>query len=288
MSGGSVTSTAPWGEITGGGGVNLGGITGVGQQPFLQAGFGRAAELLKQGAPAYYPQETLAGFTPLEQQAMADVEGYTRGPRPARMQQAAEQALTGGLGGQVDYDAGPFGQLRGALEQNVISSLTRPGTNYATAGILPQLRQSLVDYQPGGSSRGNMLQQQAIADAVTKGMTGPLAQAYTTAYTGAQERVPQFMGQYPTIMGAPLESMAAMGGVGEEQRAMNQAQMDRAMAKYQYETTAPQQQLQQYLGNIAGQYGATQQTTPGTMSQMGNLAQLAMAAKFLMPGTPTG
>ena len=274
---GGTTSTSPWGEITGGGGVNLAGIQGTGQQPFLQAGFGRAAELLGQGAPSYYPKETLAGFTRLEQQAMADVEGYTRGPRPARMQQAAEQALTGGLGGQVDYDAGPFGQLRGALEENVLGSLNRPGT-----GILPKLRQNLVEYQPGGSSRGNMLQQQAISEAVTKGMTGPLAQAYMTAHTGAQERVPQFMGQYPTIMGAPLESMAAMGGVGEEQRAMNQAQMDRAMAKYQYETTAPQQQLQQYLGNIAGQYGVTQQTTPSAMGQLGNLAQLAMAGKFLM------
>jgi hypothetical protein len=272
MSGGSVTSTAPWGDITKGAGVNIAGMTGTGQQPFLQAGFGRAAELLNQGPPAYYPKQTLAGFTPMEQQAMADVKGYTQGPRPARMQQAAEQALTGGLGGQVDYNAGPFGQMRGALEENVLGSLTRPGT-----GMLPRLRQSLVEYQPGGSSVGNMLQQQAISEAVTKGMTNPLAQAYMGAYTGAQERVPQFMGQYPTIMGAPLETMAAMGGVGEEQRAMNQAQMDRAMAQYQYETTAPQQALQQYLGNIAGQYGATQQTTPGTMGQIGNLANIAMA-----------
>ena len=201
---GGTTSTSPWGEITGGGGVNLAGIQGTGQQPFLQAGFGRAAELLGQGAPSYYPKETLAGFTPLEQQAMADVEGYTRGPRPARMQQAAEQALTGGLGGQVDYDAGPFGQLRGALEENVLGSLNRPGT-----GILPKLRQNLVEYQPGGSSRGNMLQQQAISEAVTKGMTGPLAQAYMTAHTGAQERIPQFMGQYPSIMGAPCPNSSA-------------------------------------------------------------------------------
>ena len=279
---GGTTTTAPWGEITGGGGVNLAGVQGTGQQPFLQAGFGRAAELLRQGAPAYYDQPTLAGFTQPEQQAMADVIGYTGGPRPARMQQAAEQALTTGLGGQVDYNAGPFGQYRSALEENVLGSLNRPGT-----GVLPRLRQSLVEYQPGGSSVGNMLQQQAISEAVTKGMTMPLSQAYMGAYQGAQERVPQFMQQYPSIMGAPLETMAARGGVGEEQRAMNQAQMDRAMAQYQYESTAPQQALQQYLGNIAGQYGATQQTTPGTMSQMGNLAQLAMAAKFLMPGTPT-
>jgi len=272
MSGGSVTTTAPWGDITKGAGVKIAGMTGTGQQPFLQAGFGQAAELLEQGAPAYYPNESLAGFDPLEQQAMADVEGYTRGPRPARMQKSAEDALNTGLGGQVDYNAGPFGQLKGALEQNVLGSLNRPGT-----GMLPQLRQGLVEYQPGGSSRGNMLQQQAISEAVTKGMTGPLAQAYMGAYTGAQERVPQFMGQYPTIMGAPLENMAALGGVGEEQRAMDQATMDRAMTKYQYETTAPQQQLQQYLGNIAGQYGATQQTTPGAMGQVGQLANIAMA-----------
>jgi hypothetical protein len=113
---------------------------------------------------------------------------------------------------------------------------------------------------------------EAISEAVTKGMTTPLAQAYMGAYSGAQERIPQFMGQYPTIMGAPLETMAALGGVGEEQRAMDQAALDRQMAQYQYETTAPQQALQQYLGNIAGQYGATQETTPSAMSQIGNLA----------------
>ena len=131
-----------------------------------------------------------------------------------------------------------------------------------------------------------MLQQQAISEAVTKGMTGPLAQSYMSAYTGAQERVPQFMQQYPSIMGAPLESMAAMGGVGEEQRAMDQAQMDRSMAEYQYDTTAPQQQLQQYLGNIAGQYGATQQTTPSAMSQAGNAAMVAAILKGAFTGSP--
>ena len=228
MSGGSVTQTQPWGAISQGQNVDVGGVRGWGQQPFLQAGFEEAARQLSGGAPAYFPGETLAGFRPAEQRAMQDVIGYTQGPRPARMQQAAEQALTGGLGGQVDYDAGPFGQLRGALEENVLSSLTRPGT-----GMLPKLRQSLVDYQPGGSSRGNMLQQQAISEAVTKGMTTPLAQAYMGAYTGAQERIPQFMGQYPSIMGAPLETMAALGGVGEEQRAMDQAALDRQMAQYQ-------------------------------------------------------
>ena len=279
MAGGAtqVTTTQPWGDILKGKYSSVGGVKGWGQQPFLQAGFGRAAELMERGAPEYYDKPSLAGFRPAEQQAMLDVVGYTGGPRPARMQQAAETALTTGLGGEVDYDAGPFGKLQSSLEQNVLGSLTRPGT-----GMLPKLRQSLVDYQPGGSSRGNMLQQQAITEAVTKGMTGPLAQAYMGAHQGAQERIPQFMGQYPSIMGAPLEPMAAMGGVGEERRAMDQAQIDRSMAQYQYETTAEQQALQQYLGNIAGQYGATQQTTPSAMGQMGNLAQLAMAGKFLM------
>ena len=53
MAGGSTTTTtAPWGEITGGGGVNLGGIAGVGQQPFLEAGCGGADERVNPGAPS--------------------------------------------------------------------------------------------------------------------------------------------------------------------------------------------------------------------------------------------
>ena len=69
MSGGTSTTTTtsePWEQ----------------QKPFLTTGFGRAKELLKEGAPSYYGGATTAGFDPAQQAAQASMLGDAGGPRP--------------------------------------------------------------------------------------------------------------------------------------------------------------------------------------------------------------
>ena len=88
-------------------------------------------------------------------------------------------------------------------------------------------------------------------------MLNKAGEMYQNAYQGAQSRVPEFLRQYPTTMTAPVQMYGALGGVGQEQRALSQAAMDRDMARYEYEAMAPQTALQNYLANISGQYGAT-------------------------------
>ena len=93
MAGGgtTVTKTEPWEE----------------QKPYLEAGFKKAGTLYHkyQGkGPSYYGGPTLAGFSPLEQDAQRAVAGYAMGPRAAMQQAGAERAMIGGLGGQVDYN----------------------------------------------------------------------------------------------------------------------------------------------------------------------------------------
>jgi len=79
-------------------------------------------------------------------------------------------------------------------------------------------------------------------------------------------------------MAAPLNMYGAMGDVGAQRRAMTQASMDRDMARYQYEATAPQQQLANYMKMITGNYGGTTtQTSPGpsALDQIGQVAGIA-------------
>ena len=89
MSGGSTTRTEPWAE----------------QKPYLQQGFKQAAGLYNQGPPAFYPGQTLAGFSPAQQLAQRSTMGYATGPRPA-----AQQAAAGGVPWGSDY-AGPISAL---------------------------------------------------------------------------------------------------------------------------------------------------------------------------------
>ena len=159
----------------------------------------------------------------------------------------------------------------------MVNALTQGVTSNLTGNILPGIRESLVRYQPGGSSRGDIIQNKAIANAVTSGLTKPLADMYTSAYEGAQGRIPQFASQYPTIMGAPLDAYERLGAIGSKDTARRQADINAQMQRHQYDMTKDQSQLANYMNMVSGNYGKTStQTAP---SQFGT---------SLMSGLGTG
>jgi hypothetical protein len=290
------------------------------QEDYLKRGFARAESAYKGGPAPYFPGKTLAGFDPAQQAAQAATLGYAQGPRPAAQQELAERQMgrtydwaaripevtaqgvqamgptvTDLMAGRVDRGAGtPYGDLESAYKESVISQLTNP-----TTGVLPGIRSGLVNYQPGGSTRGNMLQQQAIVDAMTKGYAQPVAQMYGQAYQQAQAgRLPAAqaiqqgygqlggaygqaaqtglagMQQYPSLMAAPMAMYGAMGDVGAQRRALAQESINQAMQKYEYGATAPQVALQNYMAGISGEYGGTQAARPSALQSAGQLGSL--------------
>ena len=325
------------------------------QKEYLKRGMARAESQYQGGPAPYFPGKTLAGFDPSQQAAQAATLGYATGPRPAAQQAMAErqmgrtydwasqmpqaglsalqrQANLGGLtqkyakhgvtdtlptyrdmmGGEVDYDSGPFGKMADAYRQQVESQLT------GTGGALANIRSGLVNYgQAGGSTRGDILQQEAITKAVNEGLAMPLAQQYGQAYQQAQgSRLPaaqgalgarqhqlgairdraameqagfgQYMGglqqgaqtglagmqQYPGIMAAPLSMYGAMGDVGAQRRALAQESINQAMTKYDYGANAGQTALQNFMAGISGEYGGVQKNTPSALSSMGQLGSI--------------
>jgi len=282
MAGGATTRTEPWAE----------------QKPYLETGFKEAGRLYGQGVPDYYPGATLAGFDPSQTAAQQATLGYAMGPRPAALQEAAQQVtlgqmqgatpFTGGqmsdlLAGRVDRSAGsPYAAMADVYGQQYQSQLSK---------ALPGIRQQMVEYQPGGGSRGDIVQGMAEA-AASKNLAQNLAQLYGGAYQQAQaQRFPaaqmrlgqQQAGQaaYPSIMAAPLQMYGAVGDVGAQRRAMTQEAINQAQAKYQYEQGAPMSALQQYMANISGDYGGTTTQTPSGLSQLGQLIGIMGGAKVL-------
>jgi hypothetical protein len=270
MSGGSrvtTTESGPWGGYVGD--PEFKGTQSWGQQPYLIGGMEQARSLYDmQGGmgPDYYGGPTVAGFSPEQQLAQRSTMGYATGPRPAAQQAAAEKAMIGGLGGQVDYNQ--FQPMADVYGQQYLSEIQKN---------MPAVRQSMVEYQPGGGSRGDIVQGQ-IAGAAGKNLAQNLAGLYGGAYSAAQERVPQFAQQYPTIMGAPLGMSQAMGDVGEQRRAMSQAGIDADVARYNYQQMAPYQALANYMGTVSGDYGGSSRMTqpgPSGLSQLGQIAGIA-------------
>ena len=133
----------------------------------------------------------------------------------------------------------------------------------------------MVQYQPGGSSRGDLVQSQAISSA-NQQMLNKAAEMYQNAYQGAQSRVPEFLRQYPSTLQAPMSMYSSLGDVGKQQQALNQAAINNAMQEYQYKATAPQSALKDYMQMVQGNYGGTERATgpsPFGSSFMGALGK---------------
>ena len=273
---GATTRTEPWEQ----------------QIPYLTAGFEEAGRLYGKGVPDYYPGATLAGFDPSQTAAQQSMLGYAMGPRPAALQAAAENVTLGQMGGQTPF---PGSQMSDLLAGNVDYSAGSPFAAMAdvygrqardqlTGTVLPGIREAITYSQPGGGTRGDLLQDKAIASA-QKNLQDQLAQMYSGAYQTAQaQRFPAAemqLGQraagqaaYPGIMGAPLQMYGAIGDVGAQRRAMTQEAINQAQQKYQYEQAAPMSALQQYMANISGEYGGQVTQQPSALQGMGQIASI--------------
>ena len=313
------TETEPWQEV----------------RPYLQSGFGRVEDLYSTGklTPDYYPDPTLAPFAPAQQAAQTATIDYLTGDRAKQLMAGAEATTLGGMGyglGAMGYGGQmaqplstlgysqltPFSQpqyeqmLSGEVDMDQFGAISdvyrREAQQQLEENLLPGIRQSMVQYQPGGGSRGDIVQglaidraNQRVSDNIAKAMFGAQteatkrqlaagqmglqAQQYGMGY-GLQgaDATRGLLGMYPSIMGAPIDAYAKLGGVGAQQRAMEQAEIDRDMARYQYQANLPRIGLQNYMAGLSGEYGGQTTTTGPGMNPLG--AIIGALAGNVIPG----
>lgn len=305
-----------------------------GQQNYLKYGFANAQKLFEKQAPDYYPNATVAGFDPANIDAQNAVLGYAMGPRPAAQQAAAENQILGTYNlaktaaeygadatrhgmSQADY-AGmtPFQaeQLSGMLAGNVNTDQLTPVTNALardvldnlTGTVLPKVREQQIGYQPGGSSRGDLVTSRAVNTATTR-LADQASRMYADAFAraqerrlpagqlalGAQQQAQQYglrggqvglsaLQQYPSIMAAPLSMMEAVNRVGDTRRSMNQANINADIGRYNYEAMKDYTHLGNYMNQIQGNYGSVSQVTQPGPSGLQTIGQIAsIAAPFI-------
>lgn len=317
-----------------------------GQQSFLTTGYEQALGRLNSADPTFYPHSSVTPFNANETQAQQAMLDYSRGARPLAMQNAAESALTGellanpntnpvfattralpglglgSLGMAQGLTAGATGTPQGnnpVLQQMLsgsamnnpfiapaLASATQEAVQNFQQQVMPGIRTSQIQYQPGGSSRGDV-----VTGMAGSGLAQQLANNATRAYMDAQnqaigqqqfglglaeqgraaragEAMQQFggamapalqgeqaisqrlgggVGMYPGAMEAPL-SMAQRGAdVGLAQRQLAQQQLDQAVDRHNFEQNIEAQKLANYMNLVQGNVGATSTT----QSQRGGL-----------------
>ena len=262
------------------------------------------------------------------------------GPRPQAMMSAAEQAMLGGetvpgilpyaqgvmgvgagaanipstpggYAGMLPFDEAQYtGLLAGDVDEtqfgDVADSYRREAMGQLQEEMLPGIRSKMVGFQPGGGTRGDLLQAKAlssanqrVSDNIAKAMFGAQQQAEAMRLPAAQmglgaqqfgmgyglqgmEGARAGMGMYPSLMSAPLGMYGAAQGIGAQQQALDQAAIDQDIARYEYQSQLPQQALGQYLSSVQGDYGGLSRATgPGGAGGAETLIA-ALASKAIM------
>jgi hypothetical protein len=216
------------------------------QQEYYKRMLAQAENLYNQGMPQQYQGPTVAGFTPAQMESMNLTSNYVTGGAQDMMnnQNRIYQQM---MSGQVDTGAGsPYANMADAYKRQAVGQ---------AQDAMAELRTGQVAYQPGGSSRAELLNERVMED-TNQGISDNLASMYGNAYDQAQQKQVQALGQYGSIMNMPLEmSKQLYNRVGLPQQTLNQALMDDQKRRYDYNAMSPYNNLAQFQSFISGNYG---------------------------------
>lgn len=208
---------------------------------FLETALKQTTDFARQINPAVYAGERVAGFTPLETQAQQLTVQRALSGDPTVQQ--AQSLLGGTLRG--DYLNNPF------LQQQIGSAV-----------------QGAVDKATSQYALGGRLGSAAFGSALGSGITGAAAPILSQAYEAERGRQLQAAGMAPQLAGQRFVDLAALQGVGGEQRAMQQAQLQ-ATQDYINELNAAKMAQLTARTQAAGLGGAAGGTTTTTGGQTG-------------------
>ena len=223
-----------------------------GVQPYLKQGFSDASSLYKQGAPAYYPGQTVAplsGYTEgaLDWQAQRATAG-------SPVMQSAQNELQKTLSGDYLQQGNPY--LQGAINK-AIQPITQQYENVVMPGL---------DSTFSGAGRyGSGAHQQAANQGYSDYMRTVGDTANQMAYQNyGDERTNQLRAQMfaPQMAQADYFDINQLGAAGSALDAYNQQLINQDIERYNYEKNAPQQWLSNYMGTLGlAPWGSTTTST---------------------------
>jgi hypothetical protein len=229
--------------------------------PYLTEALGVARNLFLEGpGPQLYPGQMYVSPSAQTMQALQQAETLATSPQAQALGQQGLQAYGTALGGLQSMAAGDY--LQSPEYQRYLESVTRPVTEQVTQQILP----SIASQYSAAGRYGSGAMQQATGKATELGtralgdVTAQVAQQQQGRMLQAQQAIPTFLGQLPSVMQGALAPSTALAGVGAQREAIAGQPLSEAIRRYEYTQNLPYNQLSGYLSSIYG-------------SPLGNLAQ---------------
>ena len=217
----------------------------------------RAKYLAQSQVPQHYGagremSDLVAPMTADQLAAMGMTRDFvTSGMSPIRG--AAESGFARMMSGRVDTGPGsPYGDMMDVYRRQAIDQAQQ---------AMGDLRSSQTMYQQGGSSPGDLLNQQVIEN-VGQNIADVGAGMYMNAYNTAQQQQANALGQYGAMVSTPMDAMRDYyNRVGVPLQQQAQAERDMSREIFDYQQMAPWEALRMYQGLISGNMGGMSTTT---------------------------
>ena len=231
-------------------------------QPYIKGmlpDFARAAGDI---AP-YYPEQTYAGFDPLQEQAMSQQLDYANSDPLQNAIRSQFGALDYGLNSVYDPQSNP-------VINDYIASATRPLSQAYEEMVGNTLSGGAEGAGGFGGSRQGVaegLAGRSYLDAVGDTSTN----IYNNAYNKGLDQQTKMMALAPQTMQAGLFPSGIADQVGGRYQGQNQLGIDESMNRYNYDNNIEYSRMNDFFNTMMGQ-GFGSSTTTGPNPNAGNTA----------------
>lgn len=201
------------------------------QKPFLETGFKEAQKLYNTGGPSYYGGDQTANFTPEQMQAF---------------QMTTDRATNGNE--TMNAAEGYAGDVLAGKYLN-----SDPYSDQVFQNIQSKVMPSVASQFMGAGRTGSGMH----ADTATRALTESYAPYASAQYQSGLDRIGQAASMAPMFAANDYADINALQSIGQQQQALNQADIEAEMRKYAYQQDLPYNNLDQYMSSIQGNYGGT-------------------------------
>jgi len=206
-------------------------------KPYLSEAFGQAQDLFQSATPNYYPNQTYTDFAP-ETNAALQLQ-TARALQGNPLLGSSQNEINNILSGQyLDPTSNPYSQ---ALYNQIAGDVT--------SGVQSQFSKA--------GRLGSGANQEILAREL--GKVGQ--QVYGDQYNQERANMVNATSIAPQLAQADYDDITRLGQVGAEKETLEQAKIQDALGRFDFEQNKPYFKLREYLASIGSPYAQTTTTT---------------------------
>jgi hypothetical protein len=247
-------------------------------KPYVEYGLKEAQRLYQTETPEYFPGQTYVGPSQQTQQALtaAQQRAVMGSPLLPAAQQQAYNTIQGGYLGGNPFFQGAFQPAAQAAQQTYFDALNQARSNASRAGRYGSQAALGLEERAGGQFA------QSLANTA-----GQLA--YQN-YEAERARQQAMLGAAPGLAAADYGDIERLAQTGQTAEQYQQAALQDAINRFNFQQGLPSNQLNQYLSAVYGSPQGRVQTTPVYSSRAGGAlgGALAGGSMFGVPGAIAG